>query len=59
MTRITFFVACVGVLCLDATRAAADPVTITRGSIVLSEPSMFQSGPIAIGGTQGFAIEGR
>jgi hypothetical protein len=59
MTRITFFVACVGVLCLNATRASADPVTITRGSIVLSEPSMFQAGSIAIGGTQGFAIEGR
>lgn len=58
MTRIAFFVACVSLLCLGETQAAAEPVTITGGSIVLSGPSMFQVGPMAIAGTRGFSIEG-
>jgi hypothetical protein len=58
MNRIAFSVACVSVLYLGGTQAAADPVTITTGSIVLSERSFFQAGPIAIAGTRGFSIEG-
>lgn len=58
MTRFPFFVVCVSVLCLGGTQAAAEPVTITTGSIVLSEPNLFQAGPIAIAGTRGFSIEG-
>jgi hypothetical protein len=47
------------VLCLvAATRAAADPVTITGGSIILSEPDRFQAGPIDVAGTRGFSIHG-
>jgi len=58
MKRIACFVACLSVLCLHAIQAVADPVTITTGSIVLSQPSMFQVGPIALAGTRGFSIEG-
>jgi hypothetical protein len=59
MTRIAFFVTCGSVLCLGAgTQATADPVRITSGSIVLSEPHLFQGGPIRIAGTRGFSIEG-
>lgn len=59
MTRIAYFVACATVLCCaTATQAAADPVTITSGSIVLSEPNQFQAGPITIAGTRGFSING-
>jgi hypothetical protein len=56
MTRIAFFVACVSVLC--GTQAAADPVTITSGSIVLPQRTMVQQGPIAVAGTRGFSIAG-
>jgi hypothetical protein len=59
MTRIACFVACGSVLCVAAaTQAAADPVTITGGSIILSEPDRFQAGPIDITGTSGFSIQG-
>jgi hypothetical protein len=59
MARIAILVAGVSVLCLGGTQAAADPVTITSGSIVLLEPDYLQTGPIAIAGTRGFSIEGR
>ena len=59
MTRSAFFVAGVGVLCLAVgTRASAEPITITSGSIRLSEAAIFQTGPISIVGSRGFSIEG-
>src|SRR5262245_45256906 len=59
MTRIALFVACGTVLCIGAgTTAAADPVRITSGSIVLPEPDLFQGGPIKVVGSRGFSIEG-
>jgi len=60
MTRSAYFVACATVFCCAtaATQAVADPVTITSGSIVLSEPNQFQAGPIALTGTRGFSITG-
>jgi hypothetical protein len=59
MTRVACFVVCGSLLCLaTATPAAADPVTITSGSIILSESSQFQAGPITVTGTRGFSIQG-
>jgi hypothetical protein len=59
MLKIATIVACGSVLCLaTGTPAAADPVTITGGSIVLSQPSLFQAGPISMTGTRGFSVEG-
>jgi hypothetical protein len=59
MTRTAYVVVWGTALCLGAgTHAAADPVTITSGSIVLSQPSRLQTGPIMIAGTRGFSIEG-
>jgi hypothetical protein len=59
MTRVACFVVCGSLLCLAAvTPAAADPVTITSGSIILSESSQFQAGPISVAGTRGFSVQG-
>ena len=59
MTRIAVLMAWGGAFCLAAgTQAIADPVTITTGSIVLSEPNQFQAGPISVAGTRQFSIEG-
>jgi hypothetical protein len=58
MTRFAGCVAWIGILCLGIGTAAADPVTITSGSIVLSQPSLFQVGPIEIAGTREFSVAG-
>jgi hypothetical protein len=59
MMRRAPFVAGVAILCLAAaSHAAADPVTITGGSIVFSEPSLFQVGSMSITGTRGFSVSG-
>jgi PEP-CTERM motif len=50
-------VAFVGFACLAITPpAAADPISITSGSIVVTDP--FSIGRISIAGTRGFSIEG-
>ena len=59
MTRGSLFVAVVTTLCLGAaSHAAADAITITEGSIVFSEPNMFQGGSISVTGTRGFSLNG-
>jgi len=59
MMRCAPFVAGVAVFWLAiASHAAADPVTITDGSIVFSEPSLFQVGSMSITGTRGFSVNG-
>jgi hypothetical protein len=59
MRRTALFLTAVALSCVLAdTRAIADPVTITSGSIVLPGPSLLQTGPISIAGTRGFSIEG-
>jgi hypothetical protein len=59
MNRVAYFVVCATVLCCAAGKqAAAEPVRITSGSIVLSEPTQFQTGPINIFGTRGFSVHG-
>lgn len=59
MTRTAVVVACTGVLSLGLpTDAAAEPITITGGSMVFAEPSQFQRGSISIFGTRGFSIVG-
>ena len=51
-------VAFVGLTCLAVTPpAAADPISITAGFIVV--PGPVEGGPISIAGTRGFSIEGR
>ena len=55
MTRITSFVACIGLLCLGAaSRASADPVRITGGTFLV--PGLSESGSISIVGTRGFSL---
>jgi PEP-CTERM motif len=52
-------VAFVGFTCLAVTPpAAADPISITSGSIVAADPFGIGSNSIAIAGTRGFSIEG-
>ena len=59
MTRRALFVAALAVLCpVVASQVAAEPVTITSGSIVFSEPGLFQAGSISIAGTRGFSLNG-
>ncbi len=59
ITRGALFLAGVVVLCLGAaSRAAAEPVTITGGSIVFSESGLFQAGPISLTRTRGFSVNG-
>ena len=60
MTKSAVSVACVGLLCLGvATRSAAEPITITGGTMLFSGaggPS--QAGPISLVGTRGFSLDG-
>jgi hypothetical protein len=57
MHHLFRIVAFVGLTCLAVTPpAAADPISITSGSIVVTDP--FGTGPISIAGTRGFSIEG-
>jgi len=59
MTKRALSVAGVVVLCLGVvSRAAAEPVTLTGGSIVFSEPGLFQLGSAAVTGTRGFSWNG-
>jgi hypothetical protein len=59
MTRRALFVAGVAVLCLGAaSRAAAEPITITGGSIIFPQPVLFPAGSISITGTRGFSVNG-
>ena len=55
MTRITSFVACIGLLCLGAApRASAEPIRITGGTFLV--PGLSESSSIAIVGTRGFSL---
>jgi hypothetical protein len=59
MSRRTILVAGVALFCLGAaSQAAAEPVTITGGFIVFSEPGLLQVGSISITGTHGFSLTG-
>ena len=59
MTRVAFFVACVGVLCLNVSvDAHAEPIRITGGSVAFSSGNFFQLGDIALVGTRGFSLDG-
>ena len=58
MHRIGRFVVCVGLFCLpDATHAAADPIVISSGSLLVTGRS--EVGSISIAGTQGFSLDAR
>jgi hypothetical protein len=57
MTRITSFVACMGLLLLGAVpRASADPIRITGGTIVVTGRA--EIGAVSIVGTRGFSLLG-
>jgi len=57
MTRVARSVASIAVLSLGlTTRAAADPVSITSGFLLVTDP--LRSGPVAISGTRGFSLTG-
>jgi hypothetical protein len=59
MTKSAVFVACVGVMCLGvASRALAEPITLTAGALVFSSGSPFQAGSLSLTGTRGFSLEG-
>jgi hypothetical protein len=54
MTKCAKFVACVGVLCLGvASRALAEPITVTAGSLVFPTGERFQAGVLSLTGTLG------
>jgi hypothetical protein len=58
MSRHSLVVAGVALFCLGvASQAAAEPVTVTGGSIVFSEPSL-PIGSMSINGTRGFSVNG-
>jgi hypothetical protein len=59
MAKRALFMAGMVVLYLGVvSRAAAEPVTLTGGSIVFSEPGRFQLGSAAVIGTRGFSWNG-
>jgi PEP-CTERM motif len=56
MTRITSFVACMGLFFLGfAPRASAEPIRVTGGRIVVTSPA---EGTVSIVGTRGFSLTG-